>query len=55
MIINDKSCGDDSGQNESPADDDPALFGAHHELAGDGRLEAEAVDAGGELGVLGVG
>ena len=39
----------------SPADDDPALLGAHHELAGDRGLEAEAVDAGRELRVLGVG
>ena len=46
---------DDSLQNCSPANDDPALLCAHHELAGDGGLEAEAVDAGRELRVLGVG
>ena len=46
---------DDSLENCSPADDDPALLCAHHELAGDGGLEAEAVDAGRELRVLGVG
>ena len=37
-----------------PGDDDAALLGAHHELAGDGRLEAEAVDAGREFLVLAV-
>ena len=35
-----------------PGDDDAALLGAHHELAGDGRLEAETVDAGRELLIL---
>ena len=38
-----------------PADDHPALLGAHHELAGDGGLEAQAVDAGRKLRVFGVG
>ena len=37
-----------------PRDDDAALLGPHHELAGDGRLEAEAVDAGREVRILAV-
>ena len=37
-----------------PADNHPALLSAHHELAGDRGLEAQAVDARRELRVLGV-
>ena len=37
-----------------PGDDDAALLGPHHELAGDGWLEAETVDAGRELLILAV-
>ena len=44
----------DSLQNCSPADDDTSLLCAHHELAGDGRLEAETVDAGREVLILAV-
>ena len=35
-----------------PGTDDAALLGPHHELAGDGRLVAQAVQTRRELGIL---